>query len=211
MTPPILYYAPRTRAFRARWLLEELEVPYHLRRVDLAGGEQRTPDYRAIHPLGAVPALVLPEPGSERTVIESAAICLQLADRHLDRGLAPPHDSTLRAGYYQWVVFAAATLDPLVAPIFARAQRAPASRRAEVATDDEHERFARTVGALRPTLARGPHLLGAAFSTADVLVGSVLAWADDVGLLRSARELEPYLARLRARPAFVRASDDATP
>lgn len=200
---PVLHYAPRTRAFRARWLLEELSVPYELRRVDLARGEQRTPQYRAIHPLSAVPALV----EGDTIVIESGAICLHLADRHGDRGLAPPHGSPLRAAYYQWVVFAVATLDPLVAPIFARAQRAPAARRSGVATDDEHERFARTVAALRPTLARGPHLLGAPFSTADVLVGSVLAWADEVGLLRSAHELEPYLARLRARPAFARASE----
>ena len=192
-----LYYAPNTRAFRARWLLEELAVPYELRRVDLAHGEHRTPEYRRIHPLGAVPALV----DGEQTLIESGAICLYLADKH--RPPAPEH----RGAHYQWSVFAVATLDPLVAPVFARGLRVPEPRRLETATDDEHERFARLASALRIPLRDRQFLVGDAFSTADVLVGSVLAWAKTVGLLRSASELEPYLRRLQDRPAYARASE----
>lgn len=202
--PLVLYYAPHTRAFRARWLLEELALPYELRRVDLAKGEHRTPEYRRIHPLGAVPALV----DGEHTLIESAAICLHLADRHPHKHLAPAHDSPLRAAYYQWSVFAVATLDPLVAPVFARGLRWPEQRRLETATDDEHERFARAARALRLPLHEGQFLLGDVFSAADVLVGSVLAWAKTVGLLRSAPELDPYLHRLQDRPAYARAAAD---
>ncbi len=53
-----LYYAPKTRAGRVRWMLEELGVPYELHRLDLASGEHRTPEYLAVHPLGRVPALL---------------------------------------------------------------------------------------------------------------------------------------------------------
>jgi glutathione S-transferase len=200
----VLYYAARTRAFRARWILEELSVPYELRTVNIAQGEQRTADYRRIHPLGAVPALV----EGDTTIIESGAICLELADRFIDRGLAPPLDSPLRAAYYQWVVFAVATLDPIVAPTFHRSFRLPVERRHETATDDEHERFARTAAALRVPLRTAPYLLGDTFTTADVLVGSVLEWAKVTGLMRSVAELEPYLRRLEDRPAFQRAIND---
>lgn len=199
----VLYFAPNTRAFRARWMLEELSVPYELRRIDLTRGEHRTPDYRRVHPLGAVPALV----DGDRVLIESAAICLYLADRHPHRELAPPPESPLRGLHYQWSVFAVATLDPLVAPAFSRGFRWPEQRRLETATDDEHERFARAVAALRVPLREAPFLLGDTFSTADVLVGSVLAWAQTVGLLRSASELEPYLRRLQERPAYARAAE----
>ena len=73
-----LYFAPRTRATRARWLLEELGVPYELVKLDLARQENTTPAYLAVHPLGEVPALV----DGEVTLLESLAICLHLADRY---------------------------------------------------------------------------------------------------------------------------------
>lgn len=200
----VLYYAPKTRAFRARWLLEELSVPYDLARVDLAHGEQRRPEYLRIHPLGAVPALV----DGEQTLIESGAICMHLADRHLERGMAPPHSSRSRAVYYQFCVYAVATLDPIVAPVFARGFRWPEARRAETATDEEHERFRRAIAPLRAPLMKHSFLVDDTFGAADVLVGSVLSWARTVGLMQSARELEPYLARLESRAAFARATVD---
>ena len=78
-----LYYTPRTRSSRPRWMLEELEIPYELVRVDLSAGEHRKPEYLAINPYGAVPALV----DGEVKLFESAAICAYLADKHPDRGL----------------------------------------------------------------------------------------------------------------------------
>lgn len=198
----ILYFAPNTRALRARWLLEEIGVPYELSRVDLAHGGQRTPEYLRIHPLGAVPALV----DGDRCIVESAAICLHLADQH--PGFAPTIDSPLRSPYYQYCVYAVATLDPLVGPVFSRGHRWPEARRKETATDDEHERFRRTVSVLRRALLEHPFLVGDQFTAADVLVGSVLAWADEIGLMQSAKELLPYLARLTDRPAYRRALGD---
>ena len=79
-----LYFAPRTRAVRARWLLEELGVPYELIKLDLARQENTTPAYLAVHPLGEVPALV----DGDVTLLESLAICLHLADRFPEKHLA---------------------------------------------------------------------------------------------------------------------------
>jgi glutathione S-transferase len=48
------------------------------------------------------------------------------------------------------------------------------------------------------------YLVANRFGVADVLVGSVLAWADDVGLLSQDHpKLCGYLKRLRARPAYA--------
>lgn len=63
-----LYYSPRTRAVRPRWLLEELGVPYELVRLNLAELAQAHPEYTKIHPHGAVPALQ----DGDLTLIESA-------------------------------------------------------------------------------------------------------------------------------------------
>ena len=54
-----LYTAARSRGFMCEWLLEEIGRPYDVVRLDLQAGDARTAAYRAIHPLGAVPALVV--------------------------------------------------------------------------------------------------------------------------------------------------------
>ena len=87
-----LYYTPKTRAFRVRWLLEELGLEYRLEHIDLHAGEGNTPEYRAIHPLGQVPALKV----DNEVMFESGAMLQWLAETHLDKGLAPALDSPWR-------------------------------------------------------------------------------------------------------------------
>lgn len=66
-----LYYAPGACSMAAHIVLEESGEKYEPRRVDLGKGEQRTPEYLKIHPLGRVPALGLDngEPLTENTAI----------------------------------------------------------------------------------------------------------------------------------------------
>jgi glutathione S-transferase len=47
-----LYFAPRTRAFTALWLLEELGFDYVLHSFDLAAERHKQPDYLALNPMG---------------------------------------------------------------------------------------------------------------------------------------------------------------
>ena len=101
MTPPRLYYMPRTRSSRVLWLLEEIGAPYDL--TEIRGAERRSEEHLLRHPLGRVPALQL---GDGATMFESAAICLQLADLNPGAGLIGPVGSTERGLAYQWVVFA---------------------------------------------------------------------------------------------------------
>ena len=92
MTPPRLYYMPRTRSSRVLWLLEEIGAPYDL--TEIRGAERRSEEHLLRHPLGRLPGLEL-EDGA--TKFESAAICLQLADLNPGAGLIGPLGSTARA------------------------------------------------------------------------------------------------------------------
>jgi len=56
---PTLCYAPGACSLAPHIVLAEGGAPYDLRRVNLAGGEQRTDAYKKIHPQGRVPALIL--------------------------------------------------------------------------------------------------------------------------------------------------------
>jgi glutathione S-transferase len=66
-----LFYAPGACSMAAHIALEESGDKYEPKRMDLAKGEQKTPDYLKIHPLGRVPALKLDDgsPLSENTAI----------------------------------------------------------------------------------------------------------------------------------------------
>jgi glutathione S-transferase len=66
-----LFYAPGACSMAAHIVLEESGEKYEAKKVDLAGGEQRTEAYLKIHPLGRVPALRLDDgkPLTENTAI----------------------------------------------------------------------------------------------------------------------------------------------
>ncbi len=66
-----LYYAPGACSMAAHIILEESGEKYQPQKMDLAKGEQKTPDYMKIHPMGRVPALKLDngEPLTENTAI----------------------------------------------------------------------------------------------------------------------------------------------
>jgi len=66
-----LFYAPGACSMAAHIVLEESGEKYQPQRMDLSKGEQKTPEYMKIHPLGRVPALKLDDgsPLSENTAI----------------------------------------------------------------------------------------------------------------------------------------------
>jgi glutathione S-transferase len=198
-----LYYVPKTRASRPRWVLEELGVPYELVRLDPARGETRTPEHLQRQPLGHVPVL---EDGSTR-VFESSAICLYLAERFPEKGLLPPPGTADRGLAYQWLFFAMTELEPPLSVLAAEARKPEAERNAAVAAD-ARERVRKAAAALEPIVAHRPWLLGSGFTVADVVVGAVLAWARSVRALEGLPAVEAYLARLRERPAWKRATAD---
>ena len=66
-----LFYAPGACSMAPHIVMEESGEKYDAKRMDLAKGEQRTPEYMKIHPLGRVPALKLDDgtPLTENTAI----------------------------------------------------------------------------------------------------------------------------------------------
>jgi glutathione S-transferase len=185
-----LYYWPKTRAFRVLWALEEIGAPYDLVRVNIREGAQATPQFRAINPMMKVPVLA----DGERTIAESGAILLHLAERFPAAQLAPAADDPRRGRFLQWLFFAVGCLEPAMAEKFAGATPHPSS----FGWGD----LTRVVEVLAKALAEGPWLLGEMFTAADILVGSSLAVAVQAKLIEPGAPFAAYLARLHARPAF---------
>lgn len=177
-------------------MLEELGEPYQLEVVSSEdrGGEE----HRARHPLGRVPVLE-----DERgCIFESAAICMHLADLHPDSGLLPDPGTHERALAYQWACFGPAELEPplIDSLLFAQSEPARAAK--------QSERFAKAMAAVSAALGDQDYLVANSFGVADVMIGSVTGFAQRAGLLdQMPGNLQAYLARLEARPAYQRARD----
>lgn len=202
-----LHEFPPTRSQRAKWVLEELGIDYKSHIVNLSAGEQNSEAYRALHPLGVVPALTT----DSYSMFESVAIVLQLIDEHPEKNLAPAVGSPARARYYQWCVFAGTEMDPALMTYFDNALRPleamrPPGRQhdADFAAIGRGE-FEVRAAALSKELEGRDHMLESGFSGADILIGHSCFMASYMKLIAGHPVLEAYYGRLQQRPAFQRA------
>lgn len=200
-----LYYAAQSRAVRPRWMLEEIGAPYEIARVNLTAGEQKRPEYLALNPNGAVPTLV----DGDLTMWESAAICQYLADKFPQAKLAPPAGTPARGLYYQWIHFAMSGIEPPAVAIFLHTIQRPEAERIPAVVAEARKSIAAVLGVVEGAVAGRTYILGDQFTTADVMIGSTLVWAQMMGLIGDDRAATAaYLTRLATRPAFQRASAD---
>ena len=100
-------YWRSSSAWRVRIALGWKAISFERRVVNLGAREQDAPGFRALNPLGQVPALILPD-GTVMT--ESAAIAIHLADLHPQLRLAPAKNSPERALYLRWMIYLAANI-----------------------------------------------------------------------------------------------------
>jgi GST-like protein len=93
-------------------MLEECELPYNTKVVDVWKGDQFSPEFTEINPLQKVPAIVDSDgPGGKPyTVIESGAILLYLAEK---TGKFIPHDPVKRYDVLQWLTVQVANVGPM--------------------------------------------------------------------------------------------------
>lgn len=192
----VLYHNPMSRGRIARWMLEEVGVPYEIKLVNLEKREHKAPEYLAVNPMGKVPALV----HNGTVVTETAAICAYLADAFPRAGLAPPIGDLARGTYYRWLFFGAGCLEPAI--VDKLAARSKVEREGMLG----YGSYETTLATLETALAPGPWILGERFSAADVYVGSAIGW----GLYTKALEPRPafmkYSERCQQRPANKRAN-----
>jgi glutathione S-transferase len=196
-----LYFAPRTRAVRVRWLLEELRLPYELVRVDF-NRPSRT--FAQNTPLGKLPVIE----DDAVTIGESGAIVEYVLERYGEGRLAPPIGSPLRGEFLQWVHFAEATAFPPIGIIVWHTLYEQNADRVPEAISSARGRALDALGFVDRRLEGRDYLLGADFSAADIMMGFTLFAARALGVLDDPYpNVTPYLARLGARPAFRTAAD----
>lgn len=197
----VLYTHPMSRGRIARWMMEEIGQPYRAEIVGF-GEPMKGTAYRAINPMGKVPALV----HGDTIVTECAAICAYMADAFPQAELAPAPGSRLRGPYYRWLFFAAGPVEAAVSNK-AFGMEVPPDRARSIG----YGTYADAMDMLEYAVARGDYLAGDRFSAADVYVGSQILWGLQFGTIEKRPAFEAYGARISARAAARRAAeiDDA--
>ena len=108
----VLHESPDSASTMVRLVLEELGVPYRARLIDRAAGELASPAYRAMQPLGKIPAMETPD----GVMFETAAILLYLSETH--GRLAPQPGSPERAAFLKWFFFTSTNIHPTLLEIY---------------------------------------------------------------------------------------------
>ncbi len=195
-----LYYSPGAASLAVHWMLIELGVPFEAKLVSIDDGAQKSPEYLRLNPSGRIPTMVV----DGKPHGESAGLLMLLAERHPEKGFAPPPGSPARADYLETMIFLANTLLPAMRdwfyaesdgdPAGADAVKALARRRIEAAWDR-----------LDARLADGrTHLLGKDLGAADFLATMLMRWSRNMPRPATTwKNLAPYIHRMRARPAFL--------
>jgi len=120
----VVHHLENSRSQRVLWLLEELGVPYEVKRYARDPQTMLAPAaLRAVHPLGKSP--VVTDDG--QTVAESGAIVEYLVGRYGGGRLAPPEGTPERQRYTYWMHYAEGSLMPplLLKLVFDRVEGAP--------------------------------------------------------------------------------------
>ena len=190
-----LYEFAPTRSIRARWMLQELEVPFEAVTVNLINGEHRRPEFLKINPAGRLPVLV---DGNE-VLTESIAIVLYLAEKYPDKGLLPTSVAA-RAQVYRWLLFATTELEQPLWRISKHTALYPEERRLPAEVALAREDFAPMAAVLDRHMDGRRFLLGDSVTAADFVMGYTLDWANEVKLLESFPRLQNYIERMYARP-----------
>ena len=212
----IVHHLNNSRSQRVLWLLEELGVPYEVKRYQRdAKTMLAPPELRAVHPLGKSPVI---EDGAA-TLAESGAIIEYLVDRYGGGRLAPAAGTPGRLRYRDWMHFAEGTVMPplLLKLVFDRIEKGPMpffvrpvaraiARRAK--SGFVQPNIDRNLDHMERELEQSAWFAGAEFSAADVQISFPLEAAAARGGLDAKRpRLMAFLERIHARPAYRRALD----
>lgn len=186
----IFYYAPRTRADMALWMLEETGASYHLELLRMNKGEHKQPGYLAINPMGKVPAI------QHRGVVvtECGAICAYLADTFPEADLAPPPGTPQRGAYYRWMFFTSSCIEPaMLDKAFDRPPVMPKTA--------GHGDFDSVMDAVSSAVSNTEYVAGDRFTAADLVLGATLNYGMMFGIIPKRDEFSAYVDRLTARDA----------
>ncbi len=189
-------YLPSQNAYKVRLLLSHLGLPYRTETVSIFEGEGQRPEYLALNPTGAVPAIRLDD---GRVLGESNAILSFLA--HGTPYL--PSDAFGAARVQQWMSFEQDYVLNIAA-LRHWSMTGKLARRPAALVEMRRAGGLRALQILDRELSGRPFIAGQKYTIADISLFAYVHRADEAGLpLRDFAHVIAWIGRVRAQPGFL--------
>lgn len=195
-----LYAWPTPNAYKVSILLEELDIPYLVKPVDITKGAQADPAFQRLSPNGRMPAIVDTDAaGGPLAIFESGAILIYLAEKYGRFLPTAPHG---RFAAIQWVMWQMSGLGPMFGQAFHFRNYAPEQLPYAI------DRYVREAGRLLNVLEQ--HLNGTEYIAGDLSIADMACYpwtlvGEMLGLdMKDFPALASWQARMGGRPGVVR-------
>jgi glutathione S-transferase len=190
-------YLPSQNAYKVRLLLNHLGQPYRTTLVSIFEGEGQRPEYLAINPTGAVPAIRLDD---GRVLAESNAILSFLAEgsRYY------PDDPFVRAKIQQWMSFEADYVQATLGNLRYWILTGKRERRPTQLVQSKRHGALRALNILDTQLANRPFIVGDDYTIADISLFAYSHLAPDAEIpLSEYPHFASWVERVQQQPGFL--------
>ena len=200
----VVHHLNDSRSQRILWLLEELALPYEIKHHKRMDTRLAPPELKAIHPLGKSPVIT----DNGKTVYESGAIVDYVIRRHAGGRLQPDPATPAYDDYQMWMHYAeGSAMLPLMLNLYvSRLGEGGAPLHARIESE-----IANHLGYLDGHLKGRDFLLGRDFSGADIQMSFIGEIAETYGKRAAFPNLDAWVKRLHARPAYKKALEKGGP
>ena len=197
-----LWHCTGARSVRPLWTMEEMGLDYQLEVMQFPPRFMHS-GYTEINPIGTVPFFT----DEQVAMTESAGISQYLVDRYGPTELALTVDEPDYGLYLNWLHRSDATLTFPQTLVLRYSQLEPEERRLPQVVEDYSKWFFSRLRSLEIALDERQYLCADRFTIADVSVGYALHLAESLGLRDGFKaQTSAYYERIKARPAFVKAT-----
>lgn len=192
-----LYTFTTPNGRKASIMLEEVELPYNVHKIDITKNDQFTPEFVAINPNSKIPAIVDHDTGI--TVFESGAILIYLAEK---TGKLLPTTDKERFQVLSWLMLQMGSVGPMFGQLNHFKKFAP--EKIPYAIERYEKETLRLYGVLDGQLAEREYLCGD-YSIADIATYPWVAIYEFQGLtLDSHPNLQRWVETMQQRSAVQR-------
>jgi glutathione S-transferase len=200
----VVHHLNDSRSQRILWLMEELGLPCEIKRYQRLPTRLAPPELKAIHPVGKSP--VITDKG--KTIYESGAIIDYIIRRHAGGRLQPDPATPEYDDYMMWMHYAeGSAMLPLMLNLYV-SRLGEGGKPLHPRIESE---IANHLGYLDDHLAGRDYLLGKEFSGADIQMSFIGEIAETYGKRAAYPNLDAWVKRLHARPAWQRALEKGGP